>query len=66
MKFDEQIKFNDALKCLLRDFSRMMRLTVKLKKVIKSTTKMTNSVLLDEALGTIITETCQTLNCDRV
>jgi len=56
----------DIIKSLSKDFKNLLTIVLSLKRLLKANSTISVSLILTEALETIIAETCKILNCDRV
>ena len=62
----KQTEILDTLRSILNDFNNFVNLVLQLKKLIKANTAISVSLIFDQALATIVKETCSILGCDRV
>jgi hypothetical protein len=54
------------VKCILHDFGNMHELLNKTKLLIRACCKISSTLMIDDAFALICSETCKTLDCDRV
>ena len=55
----------DKLKRIMSDHTQLFKLVLRLKKIVMGALQMNSSVLLDDALNTIIERCTDCLDCER-
>ena len=66
MSFANQNDIFLTINTLFTEFKNNVNLIARLTKLIKSCQILSTSLVLDEALEMMVTETCENLKCDRV
>ena len=65
--FDDNmlISLFDAIQGVLLSNDNLIKLTFKMRKIVKAANSMTSSLVLTDAIEKIVEETCESLSCDR-
>ncbi len=63
--YTQVLELYDNIYNLFIDHKTLYVLAYRLKKIIKAANSMTASLILTEAMGKIVDETCELLECDR-
>lgn len=56
----------DTMKSLFNDFTNLFKIIISMKKLVRASHMISVSLVLNDALEKIVSETCEILNCDRV